>query len=269
MGNLIAAAGAVAVTFATEAIKKRITHDISITGGPEVGKTTLDSYLKTPSVEVPPINERTKAVGSPQKRRVVWENKLGSTISRTVRTQDLPGQNRVEFRIGWLETILKRQSELILHIIDHRHIIKQGSRENQEAFAFITEFLCDQRIPDSMNLTRKQKRILKKKNYKPVVILVASKWDIWEGLIHTSDRRRFQDGTIYKPVYCYKCQTIDSIKCKCGKENLSFHPIFAPFRKQLWKLQEHGISTMLAIISARDGTGVEELFKRAFKLLQR
>lgn len=259
MGSLLALGGSVAVAYLTEKIRKHRTNEISIVGGPEVGKTTLDRYLKTPGVEVETVTERTLRVAKPRRRKVSWSTEIGQTITRTVRNQDVPGQK--DYRSAWISTIIKRQSKIVLHLIDHRHVQERSepNTENQEAFAFVVKCLCNRIFPEDISWRRKRKA----KKLKPVIVLAANKFDQWGGNVHQSDELRFRDGTIYQPVYCYKCKEVGG---GCGCEDLSYHPIFQPFRAQLQELQGHGISTQLSIISARTGLGVEDMFKSAFQL---
>jgi hypothetical protein len=108
----------------------------------------------------------------------------------------------------------RRKVKYILFMIDERHLTNSANLQNQLAWQYLVDLICDDYWRDGRKLKKK------KGNDYPIAIgLWANKFDLW------GDK--------------YEYESIDK------------HPIFEPFRYGMQKLQERGIPTFKYIVSAK------------------
>lgn len=183
-------------------------HSINfgIYGASKVGKTTLHQQLRTRG-EVQEIKERTVGLHKPLRKFVKIDGN-----AHTVRTSDVGGES--QYWNLWKKDMRKRKVKYILFMIDDRHLENPANLQNQLAWQYLVDLICDDYWRDGRKLKKK------KNNEYPIAIgLWANKFDIWG--------KKYEYNSIEK------------------------HPIFEPFRYGMQKLQERGIPTFKYIVSAK------------------
>ena len=112
----------------------------------------------------------------------------------------------------WIKDMKNRKVKYIIFMIDHRHLDSPANLDHQLAWKFLVDSICADRWPN-----RKKK---KEHDYPIAIGLWANKYDIWK-------EKHPDDGEIEK------------------------HPIFAPFKYGMGKLNDKGIPTFKYIVSAK------------------
>jgi hypothetical protein len=144
----------------------------------------------------------------PTRKRVAFpESTSAANVRRTIVSTDIGGH--MEYFDLWLEDMIARDVQIVLWLIDHRHLTDPNNIDQQIAFSRFVDVLVTKKYPRFK--TRKMRKRAKK--YKPQVVgLVANKADLW-----------LEDGW----------------KTKFDSPRIGEHPIFEPFRKDLIRIQRH------------------------------
>jgi hypothetical protein len=114
----------------------------------------------------------------------------------------------------WKQDMKKRKVKYILFMIDDRHLKNSANLQNQLAWQYLVDLICDDYWRDGRKLKKK-----KPHDYPIAIGVWANKFDLWKD--------------------DYEYNSIDK------------HPIFEPFRYGMQKLQERGIPTFRYIVSAK------------------
>lgn len=186
--------------------KKFHAINFGIYGASKVGKTTLHQQLRTRG-EVPEIKERTVGLHKPLRKFVKMDGN-----AHTVKMADIGGES--QYWNLWKQDMRKRKVKYILFMIDDRHLTNSANLQNQLAWQYLVDLICDDYWRDGRKLKKK-----KGHDYPIGIGLWANKFDLW------GDK--------------YDYESIDK------------HPIFEPFRYGMQKLQERGIPTFKYIVSAK------------------
>lgn len=214
-------------------------HRVGIYGIWGTGKTTLNRWLNTSgeleddssmtSTAHPYDKSQGRYVPPPPTRKrihVLSENNQG--FRRTIQSTDIGGH--LEYFNLWLRDMVSREVEVVIYLIDDRHM-KEGDEGHQErTFAEFAKVVAGKSYGFSDRRLRKRARAYAPK----VVALVANKADLW------------LDG--------------DEMGIKMLSEGkIGQHEIFDNFRSSLLILQKAGIPTIKRSISALRGWEVERL----------
>ena len=186
--------------------KKFHAINFGIYGASQVGKTTLHEQLRTRG-EVPEITKRTVGLHKPLRKFVKMDGN-----AHTVKTSDVGGES--QYWNLWKKDMRKRHVKYIIFMIDDRHLTNTANMQNQLAWHYLVDLICDDYWRDNHKLKKK-----KHHDYPLAIGLWANKYDLWKNIEY--------DGPPDK------------------------HPIFEPFRYGMQKLQERGIPTFRYIISAK------------------
>jgi hypothetical protein len=214
-------------------------HCFGVYGHFGVGKTTLARQLST-SGELEDANPEdfdttTHHPFDPElgrylpppvaRKRISMQNTTTlRTTRRTILSADLGGHPKY-FDL-WLYDLVGRDVQVVIWMIDHRHLRDNNDTEQQEAFSKFVDAILNKDFPFT---ERKMKK--KGKSYKPLVVgLVANKADVWLD---------------------------DSWEKHWGTWRMSEHPIFAPFIPDLVRLQKAMIPTLKRPMSALRNWEVE------------
>tara|TARA_R100001082_G_scaffold109048_1_gene85425 strand:- start:330 stop:998 length:669 start_codon:yes stop_codon:yes gene_type:complete len=189
------------------ALYKRL-HAINfgIYGAGAVGKTTLHRQLRTRG-EVPDIKERTVGLHGASRKVVKIDGDMN-----TIKASDVGGQS--QYWNLWKKDMRKRKPRYILFIIDDRHLENRANLQNQLAWQYLVDLICDEYWRDGKRLKKK-----KDKDYPQAVAIWANKFDLW------GEKYEFND--------------------------IQKHPIFEPFAYGMQKLNEKGIPCHKYIVSAK------------------
>jgi len=215
-------------------------HRFGVYGVYATGKTTLDTYLSIPG-EIYDPEQLEKSTKHPYDKKKGQYQKPDATLKkvryainekvtvRTIQSTDLGGQ--VHYWPMWLRDMVERDVEIVIFLIDHRHMIDKTNVEQLEAFNYVVDALVSRNYP--MNSRRDKK---KSKQYSPrLFALVANKADMW--LLNSDDK-----------IWIERWKT----------DQLNQHPIYDPFRPGLDRLRRAGIPNIKRSISALRGYDVEE-----------
>ena len=186
--------------------KKFHAINFGIYGASQVGKTTLHQQLRTRG-EVPEIKQRTVGLQKPLRKFVKIEGN-----AHTVKMSDVGGES--QYWNLWKQDMKKRKVKYVLFMIDDRHLKNSANLQNQLAWQYLVDLICDDYWRDGRKLKKK-----KPHDYPIAIGVWANKFDLW------------------KDAYEY--------------ESIDKHPIFEPFRYGMQKLQERGIPTFRYIVSAK------------------
>ncbi len=139
------------------------------------------------------------------KRVKMAANELSFT-SRTLVTTDIGGHE--EYFDLWLEDMVTRKVQIVVWLIDHRHLTDPENTKQQEVFKRFVDVLISGKYPFKNRKLRKMA-----KGYKPVVVgMIANKADLW---VDDEWRQHYETHRIGE------------------------HPIFNPFREDLMRLQRY------------------------------
>ncbi len=216
-------------------------HRVGIYGYWGTGKTTLNRQISTPGeLEViehdeqetsthHAYNQRKKKFVLPPsstKRVQLHANEL-IMAKRTLETTDLGGHD--EYFDLWLEDMVTRKVEIVVWLIDHRHMVDPSNTKQLEQFTKFVNILISGKYPFKNRKLRKMS-----KGYKPKIVgLIANKADLWV------------DGE-WKDIYT--------------TSRIGEHPIFDPFRNDLVRLQRHlMVPTLKRSCSALKNWNVERV----------
>lgn len=216
-------------------------HRFGVYGVYATGKTTLDTYLSIPGEIYDPENEEKSTQHRYNKKRGEYEvpkpslKKVKYSINervavRTIESSDIGGQ--VKYWPLWLRDMVDRNVEIVIFLIDHRHLVDNTNTEQLDAFNFVVDAIVKRNYP--MNTRRRRK---KSRNYAPrLFALVANKADMW--LVNGPNSSTWIE--------------------KWENDHLDQHPIFHAFRPGLDRLRRAGIPNIKRSISALRGYDVEE-----------
>ena len=195
-------------------------HRFGIYGVWGTGKTTLNRQIST-SGELEVLDEDVSetatyhAYDQKQKKyilprastkRVMLMDNLSMMGKRTLSTADIGGHQ--DYFDLWLEDMVTRNVEIVIWLVDHRHLSDPTDSSQQEAFSKFVDVMVTGKWPFK---SRKLRR--KAKGYKPKVLgLVANKADLW-----VNER--------WLPHY--------------EGTRIGDHDIFTPFKGDLVRLQRH------------------------------
>ena len=182
-------------------------YPFGIYGAGKVGKTTLHRQLQTRG-EIPDIKRRTEGL-QPARRKVV---KIDGNL-KTIKSADVGGQ--AQYWTQWKKDMRDRKVEYIIFMIDDRHLSEKFNLDNQLAWRFLVDIICDEYWRDGKKPKRK-----KDKDYPKAIGIWANKFDLW--------------GKKYEHN---------------GEPNQ--HPIFEPFNMGIQQLNEIGIPCHKYVMSAK------------------
>jgi len=180
--------------------------NFGVYGASEVGKTTLHRQLQTRG-EVPEIKKRTVGLERPTRKFIKIDKDM-----HTVKISDVGGESK--YWELWKKDMRKRQPRYIIFMIDNRHLTSNVNMQNQLAWQYIIDLICDSYWREGNKRKRK-----KDKDYPIAVGLWANKFDLW--------------GNGFE------------------LDNMSNHPIFEPFAYGMQRLNEKGIPCFKYVVSAK------------------
>lgn len=184
-------------------------HRTGIYGYWGTGKTTLNRQISTSGelevIEDDKLETSTHHIYSQKKKRYILPKpstkrvRLAAsetiTATRTLVTTDIGGHE--EYFELWLEDMVSRNVQIVIWLIDHRHLIDPENTKQQEAFTRFVDVLVTGKYPFR---SRKLRRLAK--GYKPKIVgLVANKADLWvdEAWLPHYNTPRIGDHQIYHP----------------------------------------------------------------------
>ena len=216
-------------------------HRFGIYGYWGTGKTTLNRQISTSGeLEVVERDEQETStfhaysqkkgkyvLPKPSTKRVRVAASELMTTTRTLITTDIGGHE--EYFDLWLEDMVTRDVQIVVWLIDHRHILDPSNTDQQEIFTRFVDVLVTGKYPFK---SRKLRRAAKK--YKPKIVgLVANKADLWV-------------DEAWRPYY--------------GTARIGDHDIFQPFKEDLMRLQRYlMIPTLKRSCSALKNWNVERM----------
>jgi hypothetical protein len=214
-------------------------HRFGIYGTFATGKTTLSRQLSTSgeleyidpekydtSTQHPYDEASGKFIlpGTTRKRIALANQTTLKTHRRTILSADLGGHPRY-FDL-WLEDMVSRNVEIVIWLIDHRHLVDSTDTSQQDMFSRFAQVIINN---DYSFADRKLQS--KAKKYKPQVVgLFANKLDVWG-----------EDWDVH-----------------WGTPRMNRHAIFEPFVPTLALLQTNMIPTIKRSISALHNHHCEE-----------
>lgn len=215
------------------------THRFGLYGTWGVGKTTLSRQLSTTG-ELEDVNPedydttthhpfdpnlgRHLPPPTTRKRIAVQNTSTLKMARRTIVSTDLGGHPKY-FDL-WLRDMVSRNVEVVIYIIDHRHLRNPNDTTQQDTFRRFVDVIVDGDWPfTEKGLKRKAK------TYKPLIVgLVANKADVWLD---------------------------ENWEKHWGTRRMNEHPIFQPFVADLSRLQRASIPTIKRPMSALRNWEVE------------
>ena len=141
-------------------------HRFGVYGVYATGKTTLDTYLSIPGEIYDPNNEENSTQHRYNKRRGEYETpkpslkKVKYSINervavRTIESADIGGQ--AKYWPLWLRDMVERDVEIVIFLIDHRHLVDTTNTEQIDAFNFMVDAIVKRNYP--MNTRRRRKKL--------------------------------------------------------------------------------------------------------------
>mgnify|MGYP005991309261 FL=1 len=216
-------------------------HKVGIYGVWGTGKTTLNRQISTSGeLEIDELEEAKTSthhsysqkkkkyiLPPPSTKRVRLNASETIVASRTLSATDLGGHE--EYFELWLEDMITRRVEIVIWLIDHRHLQHPEDNSQRDAFKKFVDVLISGNYPFKNRKLRKMAR-----GYKPKLLaVVANKADIWLD---------------------------DSWTTGAQKKQIGQHPIFVPFTQDLVRLQRNlMIPTLKRSISALRNWNVERV----------
>ena len=195
-------------------------HRVGIYGYWGTGKTTLNRQISTTGeLEVVEHDEMETStyhaynqkkgkyiLPKPSTKRVRLASSELSITSRTLVTTDIGGHE--EYFDLWLEDMVTREVQIVVWLIDHRHLTDPSNTKQQEVFKRFVDILINGKYPFKNRKLRKMA-----KGYKPAVVgLIANKADLW-----VDDE--------WRPHY--------------DTHRIGEHAIFDPFKEDLMRIQRY------------------------------
>lgn len=180
--------------------------NFGVYGASEVGKTTLHRQLRTRG-EVPEIKKRTVGLHRATRKVVKIDGDM-----HTIKASDIGGES--QYWNLWKKDMRKRKPKYVIFMIDNRHLDNKANLQNQLAWQYLVDLICDDYWRDGNK--RKKK---KDKDYPKAVGIWANKYDLW--------RNGYEFDDIQK------------------------HPIFEPFKYGMQRLNEQGIPCYKYVVSAK------------------
>jgi len=215
------------------------THRFGIYGTFGTGKTTLSRQLSTTGeledVQPEDYDTTTHHPFDPdlgrylppptsRKRIAVQNTSTMRMTRRTILSTDLGGHPK--YYELWLRDLVGRNVEVVIWLIDHRHLRNPNDITQQQAF---TQFVDSIVTKDYPFTERKMKK--KARDYKPLIVgIVANKADVWVD---------------------------EDWEKHWGTRRMNEHPIFEPFKADLSRLQRAQIPTIKRSMSALRNWEVE------------
>ena len=204
---------------------------IGVYGPTQVGKTTLDQFMRTPG-EMDDIEERTmhakRLFGSgyvlpkATRKRIRWKGE-----KRVVHSSDIGGQQR--FWNLWIDDMVDRQVEIAIFMTDTRVLKGNGAQVIDAIGGF--EYLVDALIEKRWNY-RSLKSRFRGKRYAPKQIwLIANKADEWWD---------------------------DNANILWQSNRLREHKVFDSHRPAMRRLQKAGIPCRVSMMATKIGWNVEK-----------
>lgn len=204
--SLVAGFAIVCVEAAGAFWRKVHAINFGVYGASEVGKTTLHRQLRTRG-EVPEIKKRTVGLHRPSRKVVKIDGD-----QHTIKSSDIGGES--QYWSLWKKDMRKRKPKYVIFMIDDRHLENRANLQNQLAWQFLVDLICDEYWRDGNK--RKKK---KEKDFPKAIGIWANKYDKWGKQYEYDDIQR--------------------------------HPIFEPFTYGMQKLNELGIPCFKYIVSAK------------------
>ena len=203
--SLMAGFAVVAADIALGIYHRLNTIPFCVYGATRVGKTTLHNQLRTRG-EVAEIKKRTVGLQRATRKSVKIDGD-----ARTLKTADIGGESK--YWDLWKKDMKDRKVDYIIFVIDDRHLEQTYNLENQLAWTYLVDLVCD----DYWHIGKKRK---KKKQFPKAVGLWANKYDKW-------GKEYPYEGPIEE------------------------HPIFQSFKYGMQRLHDKGIPTHKYIVSAK------------------
>ena len=204
--SVVAGFAIVCIEAAGNLWKKFHAINFGVYGASRVGKTTLHRQLRTRG-EVPEIKKRTVGLERATRKMVKIDKDL-----HTIKAADIGGES--VYWTLWKKDMKKRKPKHIIFMIDNRHLESNVNMDNQLAWQYFVDLVCDPYWRDE-----KKKRRKKDKDYPKSFGIWANKYDLW------GKGNEFND--------------------------ISKHPIFEPFAYGMQRLNEIGIPCFKYVVSAK------------------
>ena len=186
--------------------KKFHAINFGVYGASRVGKTTLHRQLRTRG-EVPEIKKRTVGLERATRKMVKIDKDM-----HTIKAADIGGES--QYWNLWRKDMKKRKPKHIIFMIDNRHLESNVNMDNQLAWQYFVDLICDPYWRDG-----KKKKRKKDKDYPKSIGVWANKYDLWGK--------------------------------ENGFNDISKHPIFEPFAYGMQRLNEIGIPCFKYVVSAK------------------
>ena len=180
--------------------KKIRAISFGVYGASQVGKTTLHRQLRTRG-EVPNISHRTVGLNKASRKIVKIDGD-----QHTIKAADIGGES--QYWILWKKDIQKRRPKYIIFMIDDRHLKNKADLQNQLAWQFLVDLICDEYWRDGKKLKKK-----KDKDYPQAIGIWANKYDLWGDVYEFDD---IQNHTIFEP-FTYGMQKLNGQGIPCYK----------------------------------------------------
>ena len=130
----------------------------------------------------------------------------------TIKAADIGGES--QYWNLWRKDMKKRKPKHIIFMIDNRHLESNVNMDNQLAWQYFVDLICDPYWRDG-----KKKKRKKDKDYPKSIGVWANKYDLWGK--------------------------------ENGFNDVSKHPIFEPFAYGMQRLNEIGIPCFKYVVSAK------------------
>ena len=204
---------------------------IGVYGPTQVGKTTLDQFMRTPG-EMDDIEERTmhpkRLIGGgyvlPQasRKRIRWKGE-----KRVVHSSDIGGHQR--FWSLWIDDMVDRQVEIVVFMTDTRVLKGKGAQVIDAIGGF--EFLVDALIEKRWKYRSLKSRLKGKRYASKQIWLIANKADEWWD---------------------------ENANILWQSNRLREHKVFDSHRPAMRRLQKAGIPCRVSMMATKIGWNVEK-----------